>query len=134
MVFHSHQAKQTALIKAQQQGVKTIKVAQNEKGNGLCVKAMLAEMADRGINRVLCEGGGKLLTSLFKAGVIDEIYHFVGGLVIGNQGRSFVGEMQENKLSLLHNYELLRTRKMGADAMNHWRRIGCISDLCDGKD
>jgi 2,5-diamino-6-(ribosylamino)-4(3H)-pyrimidinone 5'-phosphate reductase len=47
--------------------------------------AALAELADRGVEELLVEGGGELLFSLFEAGLVDECSLFVGGRVIGGR-------------------------------------------------
>jgi 2,5-diamino-6-(ribosylamino)-4(3H)-pyrimidinone 5'-phosphate reductase len=63
----------------------------------------LAAAADaldaEGIDRVLAEGGGELIFSLFEAGLVDELSVFVGSLVVGGRdaptladGEGFVDE------------------------------------------
>ena len=40
---------------------------------------------DAGIDRLLAEGGGELIFSLFEAGLVDELSVFVGSLVVGGR-------------------------------------------------
>jgi 2,5-diamino-6-(ribosylamino)-4(3H)-pyrimidinone 5'-phosphate reductase len=45
--------------------------------------ALLASLKDRGINSVLVEGGATLNFALLSLGLVDEIYTYVGNIVIG---------------------------------------------------
>ncbi|PSQ43094.1 2,5-diamino-6-(ribosylamino)-4(3H)-pyrimidinone 5'-phosphate reductase [Halobacteriales archaeon QS_9_68_42] len=47
--------------------------------------AALAALAGEGVDRLLIEGGGELIFSLFEAGLVDELSVFVGGMVIGGR-------------------------------------------------
>ena len=47
--------------------------------------AGLSALAGEGIDRLLVEGGGELIFSLFEAGLVDELSVFVGGMVIGGR-------------------------------------------------
>jgi 2,5-diamino-6-(ribosylamino)-4(3H)-pyrimidinone 5'-phosphate reductase len=47
--------------------------------------AGLAELEAAGIDRLMVEGGGELIFSLFEAGLVDELSVFVGPTVIGGR-------------------------------------------------
>lgn len=47
--------------------------------------AALPELDARGVDRLLVEGGGEVVFSLFDAGLVDELSVFVGGTVIGGR-------------------------------------------------
>jgi len=49
------------------------------------VAAALDELAERGVERLLVEGGGEIIFSLFEAGVVDELKTFVGPQLIGGR-------------------------------------------------
>jgi 2,5-diamino-6-(ribosylamino)-4(3H)-pyrimidinone 5'-phosphate reductase len=42
-------------------------------------------LADRGVDRLMVEGGGEVLFSCFEAGVVDELHVYVGSLVVGGR-------------------------------------------------
>ena len=42
-------------------------------------------LADRGVERLMVEGGGEVLFSCFEAGVVDELHVYVGSLVVGGR-------------------------------------------------
>ena len=45
----------------------------------------LGALADEGVDRLMIEGGGELIFSLFEAGLVDELSVYVGGLVVGGR-------------------------------------------------
>jgi 2,5-diamino-6-(ribosylamino)-4(3H)-pyrimidinone 5'-phosphate reductase len=47
--------------------------------------AGLAALADEGIDRLMVEGGGELVASLFAEGLVDELSVYVGSLVVGGR-------------------------------------------------
>ncbi len=64
------------------EGIETV-VAGDERVD---LPAALGRLDERGIDRLMVEGGGELIFSLFEAGLVDELSTFVGPTVIG--GRS----------------------------------------------
>ncbi|WP_436924316.1 2,5-diamino-6-(ribosylamino)-4(3H)-pyrimidinone 5'-phosphate reductase [Halosimplex amylolyticum] len=67
--------------------------------------AALSELESRGIDRLMVEGGGELIFSLFEAGLVDELSVYVGPTVIGGwkaptlaDGDGFVGDFPELSL------------------------------------
>lgn len=45
----------------------------------------LSALADRGMERLMVEGGGELVFSLFEAGLVDELSTYVGPTIIGGR-------------------------------------------------
>jgi 2,5-diamino-6-(ribosylamino)-4(3H)-pyrimidinone 5'-phosphate reductase len=43
------------------------------------------ELADRGVDRLMVEGGGEVIYSCFAAGLVDELHVYVGSMVIGGR-------------------------------------------------
>lgn len=54
--------------------------------NGADLEALLSLLAERGIVSLMVEGGAAVLGSFFSAGLIDEIWAFIGAKVIGGRG------------------------------------------------
>ncbi|QLD87872.1 2,5-diamino-6-(ribosylamino)-4(3H)-pyrimidinone 5'-phosphate reductase [Natronomonas salina] len=66
------------------------------------LQAALAALQEEGIDRLMVEGGGELIFSLFEAGLVDELSVFVGGTIIGGReaptladGEGFVADFPE---------------------------------------
>ncbi|SDM74814.1 2,5-diamino-6-(ribosylamino)-4(3H)-pyrimidinone 5'-phosphate reductase [Halogranum gelatinilyticum] len=69
--------------------------------------AGLAELESRDVERLMVEGGGELIFSLFAAGLVDELSLYVGSLVIGGRdaptladGEGFVDREEFPQLEL----------------------------------
>lgn len=73
----------------------------------------LALLADRGLGRVLVEGGPRLNRDLFAAGLVDEVFVTIAPLLVGQEGPGIVGSDLPVPLRLellegrLHRDELL---------------------------
>jgi len=64
------------------------------------------KLADRGVERLMVEGGGEVIFSCFEAGLVDELHVYVGSLVIGGRdaptladGAGFVEEFPDLTLT-----------------------------------
>lgn len=71
------------------------------------LKALLEFLYERGVRRLMVEGGGTLVSSLLKEGLIDEIFIYYGPMIIGGSnspticdGRSFSPPIKVDILSI----------------------------------
>lgn len=83
--------------------------------------SMLNALAEQGITRVFCEGGGSLAAALLNAGLVDELVGFSAGLAIGAEGMPSIGALGLAKLSEAPRFELTDTRQIGGDILHIWR-------------
>jgi 2,5-diamino-6-(ribosylamino)-4(3H)-pyrimidinone 5'-phosphate reductase len=100
-------------------GLATVLVAGGEEVD---LPLLMARLHGLGIGRLLVEGGGTLIASLFAHGLVDEFYTFVGSLVIGGaaaptpvDGRGFPNENEFVRLSLMDVGEV------GEGVLLRWR-------------
>jgi 2,5-diamino-6-(ribosylamino)-4(3H)-pyrimidinone 5'-phosphate reductase len=49
------------------------------------LEELMAEFYDRGIKRLMVEGGARLNWSLIERGLVDELYVYIGGMIIGGE-------------------------------------------------
>lgn len=69
-----------------------IEVLEIDSWNGkVDIELLLEELANRELSSVLVEGGGKLIGSFIKAGLVDKYLVFIAPKIIGEQGVDFVG-------------------------------------------
>jgi 2,5-diamino-6-(ribosylamino)-4(3H)-pyrimidinone 5'-phosphate reductase len=54
-------------------------------GEPFDARIMMDLLGERGVKKVLVEGGGETIAALFRAGLVDEYTVFVGSLVIGGR-------------------------------------------------
>mgnify|MGYP003299238742 FL=1 len=87
---------------------------------GLSIKDIMQNLSDKGITRLLCEGGGKLAASLIRSEMIDEIVTFHAGLTIGSDGLPCIGDLGVCSLSEAKRWRLDRTLSFGAEVLNIW--------------
>ncbi|MFC3627967.1 bifunctional diaminohydroxyphosphoribosylaminopyrimidine deaminase/5-amino-6-(5-phosphoribosylamino)uracil reductase RibD [Paracoccus angustae] len=83
----------------------------------------LAQLADRGITRVFCEGGGVLAASLLQGGLVDQIVGYTAGVTLGGDGLPAVGPMRLVRLADAPRFALAETRRIGPDLFHRWRRV-----------
>ncbi len=53
------------------------------KNNLLCLSEVLNVLASKGISSILVEGGSRLLTSFFSAGLVNKVYTYMAPKIIG---------------------------------------------------
>ena len=101
-------------------GVETAEVPADPDGR-LDLGAALAGLAEAGVTRVLCEGGGRLAASLLAAGLVDELALFTAGKAIGGDGRAVVGGLGLARLAEAPAFALHDAAVLGGDVLTLWR-------------
>jgi len=86
-------------------------------------RAAMTALAEKGITRVFCEGGGMLAASLLNAGLVDELVAFSAGVVIGAEGTPMLGALGVDQLAMAPRFALASVRPIGPDICHTWRRI-----------
>jgi len=101
-------------------GVEVIEVPQGQGGHPDPVHMMKC-LADKGVTRLLVEGGGQLAASLITAKLVDRLFWFRGRCVIGDDGRPGVAALGLEKLSLAPTYALDAVEYLGDDLLEIYR-------------
>ncbi len=81
----------------------------------------LAQLAENGLTRVFCEGGGTLAASLLHANLVDELIVFSAGMAIGAEGTPGLATMGIDRLAEAPRFELTEVKTLGPDVMTRWR-------------
>ncbi len=83
--------------------------------------ALLEQLYSLGIRQLMVEGGGSLIAGMFCAGLVDELYTFVGNIIIGGSesptpadGSGWIREPDFQKLSLVD------ATRMEEGILLHW--------------
>jgi diaminohydroxyphosphoribosylaminopyrimidine deaminase/5-amino-6-(5-phosphoribosylamino)uracil reductase len=79
-------------------------------------------LAQQGITRLLVEGGATLATSFLEADLVDQIYWFRAPMVIGGDGLSGVGPLDEDRLSEALGFRMGDRRRLGNDVLELYVR------------
>lgn len=100
-------------------GVDLISVDRGLDGGVDLLKAV-ESLAARGITRLLVEGGGSLAAGFIKAGLIDRVYVFRAGSVIGGDGISAINAFGLERLSEMTTFARQEVRPLGPDHLEIW--------------
>ncbi len=84
--------------------------------------AVLQTLAEQGITRVFCEGGGMLASSFLAADLVDELVVFTAGMAIGAEGTPALAAMGIDRLESAPRFNLDQVQQVGADIMHRWVR------------
>ncbi len=75
-------------------------------------------LAERGITRVLIEGGGQVAAAFLRANLIDEVAWFRGPSVIGGDGRASIHPMGLMNLADMPRFHPRESLKFGDDTLD----------------
>jgi 2,5-diamino-6-(ribosylamino)-4(3H)-pyrimidinone 5'-phosphate reductase len=104
-------------IAALQKNATVITAGENE----VDLVVLMDKLGEMGIRRVMVEGGGTLIAGLINAGLVNEIYTFIGNIIIGGKDSpTFVdgeGYIMESAFSRL---TLLETQRIENGVLLHW--------------
>jgi diaminohydroxyphosphoribosylaminopyrimidine deaminase/5-amino-6-(5-phosphoribosylamino)uracil reductase len=67
-------------------GAQVIRVATTTTPPGLDLKAVLHALAEKGITRLLVEGGARVASSFVASGLVDEVWLLRGAEAVGPDG------------------------------------------------
>ena len=82
------------------------------------LRAVMKDLARRGVGSVMIEGGGELIGGAFEAGLVDKVSLFVAPLILG--GRSavpVVGGLGAPSLKLATGLDEVTVRRLGPDLL-----------------
>jgi len=85
------------------------------------LRAGLLELKRQGIDRIMVEGGGTLNWSLFAEGLVDELYTFIGGLIIGGVDAPTLVDGDGFSINEpLPSLELIDLKQIGEGVLLRW--------------
>jgi diaminohydroxyphosphoribosylaminopyrimidine deaminase/5-amino-6-(5-phosphoribosylamino)uracil reductase len=83
--------------------------------------AALSALGERGITRLLVEGGGQLAAALVRARLVDRLAWVHAPLLIGNDGVPAIADLGLGMLSEAPHFERLSTEIVGDDVLTMFR-------------
>jgi diaminohydroxyphosphoribosylaminopyrimidine deaminase/5-amino-6-(5-phosphoribosylamino)uracil reductase len=86
---------------------------------GLALKAL----GERGLTRVLVEGGGHLTAALLRAGLIDRIVWFRAGVMMGGDGMPVAVAFGIDRLDQAPRFARRSVEPCGEDVVETWARV-----------
>lgn len=121
-VMTSDLAEAPAAMKLGAAGAQVIRVAATTKPPGLDLPAVLYALAEKGISRLMVEGGARVASSFVSAGLVDEVWLLRGPDTVGADG---IPALDALPLSALTGSPALRVRaseKLDKDTLTIYER------------
>ena len=110
-------SKEKALVQA---GVDVVRVGLEENGK-LSLDQVMAALAERGITRLLSEGGAKLNASLFRSSLVDRLLWFRAPSLIGEEGIPSIGALGLDDLEKMPVMTPVLVGRTGPDIWEEYR-------------
>lgn len=102
-------------------GVEIIAVPLTADGR-LSLGAALRALGERGITRLLVEGGSALSASLLQQDLVDRIYWYRAAVVIGGDGLAAAATLDVEQLAHAKRFARIDTETVDADMLETYRR------------
>lgn len=102
-------------------GVEVVRVDQDAVGRPR-LEAVLADLAGRGITRLLVEGGATVHAAFLGRGLADRLEVFAGPIVLGAAGQSAVGALSASTLGNAPRFQSIKRRTFGPDLLVSYAR------------
>ena len=101
-------------------GVTVIEIDADPDGT-VDLAAALAALGERGITRLLVEGGGYLAAAFARAGLVDRLVWVHAPMLIGGDGMPAIAEFGLEALSEAPSFKRLSTETVGDDVLTAFR-------------
>ena len=101
-------------------GVTVIEIDGDSNGD-IDLASALAALGERGITRLLVEGGGRLAAALVRARLVDRLIWAHAPLLIGNDGVPAIADLGLEVLADAPRFERLSTEIVGNDVLTMFR-------------
>lgn len=88
---------------------------------------LVAKLKEMGINTLMVEGGATLNWGMLSAGLVDEVYTFVGNLIIGGKTAPTFADGEGFTEAELSGLELLSAEKIEDGILLKWKVKGKIN-------
>ena len=91
------------------------------KESGLDIAAVLSALGERGVTRLLVEGGAKVITSFIQTGCFDRLLWFRAPSLIGAEGIPAIGPLALEKLALRPQFVRKEICPLGEDVLEIYK-------------
>lgn len=104
-----------------------------DAGNPLRLDRLLADLAARGVARLLVEGGGAVHTLFLAAGVVDELHVAVAPFLVGDAAAPRFVHPARFPQNAAHRMELVDVRRVGDVALLVYRPDPASAPVSDAR-
>ncbi len=122
-VMTSSLSEAPAAMKLGAAGAQVIRVATTATTPGLDLMAVLHALADRGITRLLVEGGARVASSFVAAGLVDEVWLLRGPDAIGAEGVAALDALPLTAITESSAFRVRASERLQQDTLTIYERI-----------
>ena len=121
-VMASELAEAPAAMKLGAAGAQVIRLAPSKTSSGLDLPAVLHALADKGITRLLVEGGARVASSFVAAGLVDEVWLLRGPDPIGADGVSALDALSLSAITQSPTLKVRASESLQKDTLTMYER------------
>lgn len=121
-VMTSDFAEAPAAMKLGAAGAQVIRVAATSTPPGLDLLAVLRTLSDKGISRLMVEGGSRVASSFVSAGLVDEVWLLRGPDTVGADGVPALDALPLSALTGSPALKLRASESVGKDTLTIYER------------
>jgi diaminohydroxyphosphoribosylaminopyrimidine deaminase/5-amino-6-(5-phosphoribosylamino)uracil reductase len=121
-VMTSSLSEAPAAMKLGAAGAQVIRVATTATPPGLDPKAVLHALADKGITRLLVEGGARVASSFVAAGLVDEVWLLRGPDAIGAEGIAALDALPLSAITQSSAFRVRASENLQNDTLTIYER------------
>ena len=121
-VMTSNLAEAPAAMKLGAAGAQVIRVAATSTPPGLDLQAVLHALAEKGITRLLVEGGSRVASSFVTAGLVDEMWLLRGAGAIGADGVAALDALPLTAITRSPQFKLRASEMLQKDTLTIYER------------
>ncbi len=96
--------------------------SKTDSNGRLDIADVMKTLAEYGLTRVFCEGGGQLAASLLTADLVDQLIGFTAGLALGADGLPAIAALPNRPLQNHPRFTLTDSQIIGGDILHIWNR------------
>jgi diaminohydroxyphosphoribosylaminopyrimidine deaminase / 5-amino-6-(5-phosphoribosylamino)uracil reductase len=122
-VMTSSLSEAPAAMKLGAAGAQVIRVATRATPPGLDLKAVLHALADKGVTRLLVEGGARVASSFVAAGLVDEVWLLRGPDAIGAGGVAALDALPLSAITQSSAFRVRASEILQSDTLTIYERI-----------
>ena len=120
-VMTSDTAEAPAAAKLGAAGVQVLRVKTSE--HGLDLADALRMLSDKGITRLMVEGGAQVAASFVEAGLVDEVWLLRGPNEIGADGVAALGALPLGAITQSPSFRVRASEKLDHDTLTIYQRV-----------
>jgi diaminohydroxyphosphoribosylaminopyrimidine deaminase/5-amino-6-(5-phosphoribosylamino)uracil reductase len=122
-VMTSSLSEAPAAMKLGAAGAQVIRVATTATPPGLDLMAVLHALAEKGITRLLVEGGARVASSFIAAGLVDEVWLLRGPDAIGAEGVAALEALPLSAITQSPSFRVRASENLQNDTLTIYERI-----------